>query len=97
LQPGDADARRSVTRLTSAVAEKEKALSSSASSGSAFRGVFRSSNPNDDYTGSAGSTSSGSSSSKSRIEALERLSKLRASGVLTKQEFDREKERILKE
>ncbi len=41
--------------------------------------------------------SSAASSNASRLEALERLGKLRNSGVLTKQEFEREKARILKE
>jgi hypothetical protein len=40
---------------------------------------------------------SAASSNASRLEALERLGKLRNSGVLTKQEFEREKARILKE
>jgi tetratricopeptide (TPR) repeat protein len=93
LSPTDPDARRSVARLSGAGVIA--APSSSDGSKSAIGNFFSRLSNNDSPPVAA--RPSAASSNASRLEALERLGKLRNSGVLTKQEFEREKARILKE
>ena len=100
LSPGDLDARRAVARLSGASIPTTAPTSTSEGPKSLFGNFFsRSTNSNNDVApaASAQASAASSNSSTSRLEALERLGKLRNSGVLSKQEFEREKARILKE
>jgi tetratricopeptide (TPR) repeat protein len=86
LSPADPDVKRAVARLSATDSEGPKSV---------FGNFFSRSSNNDAPTGAT--RPSARPNNTSRLEALERLAKLRGSGVLTKQEFEREKARILKE
>lgn len=74
---------KAAAELSPTEADTKKAISRVTTSMSNGTQEFSSSNRNKSTTG--------------RIEALERLSKLRNSGALTKQEFEREKKRLLED
>jgi tetratricopeptide (TPR) repeat protein len=100
LSSNDLDVKRAIARLSgtgTATASPPSTSSTSGSSKPLFGNFFSSSTSSNNDVPPATARASAASSTTSRLEALERLGKLRNSGVLSKQEFEQEKARILKE